>query len=111
MDKNKSIKYFNNIDSENIQNDDISSLNEKIKLNFYLQNTQKGNTYSISITLIDRKKINFNSENKKSQQNGNLIFDNFYVCDYFFEREQKIQIIIKSKKSRYNLMILILKIK
>ena len=99
MDKNKSIKYFNNIDSENIQNDDISSLNEKIKLNFYLQNTQKGNTYSISITLIDRKKINFNSENKKSQQNGNLIFDNFYVCDYFFEREQKIQIIINKNNS------------
>ena len=99
MDKNKSIKYFNNIDSENIQNDDISSLNEKIKLNFYLQNTQKGNTYSISITSIDRKKINFNSENKKSQQNGNLIFDNFYVCDYFFEREQKIQIIINKNNS------------
>jgi len=100
MEKNKAIKYFNNIDSENIQNDnDISSLNEKIKLNFYLQNTQKGNTYSIDISLIDGKKIKFNSENKKSQQNGNIIFDKFYVCDYFFEREQKIQIIINKNNS------------
>ena len=101
MEKNKSIKYFNNIDSEkNFQNDDISSLNEKLKLNFYLQNTQKGNTYSISINLIDGKKIKFNSENKKSQQNGKIIFDKFYVCDYFFEREQKIQIIINKNNSQ-----------
>lgn len=100
MEKNKAIKYFNNIDSENIQNDnDISSLNEKIKLNFYLQNTQKGNTYSIDISLIDGKKIKFNSENKKSQQNGNIIFDKFYVYDFFFEREQKIQIIINKNNS------------
>lgn len=99
MEKNKSIKFFNNIDSENIQNDDIRSLNEKIKLNFYLQNAKKGNIYSINISLIDGKKINFNSENKKSPQNGNIVFDKFYVCDYFFEREQKIQIIIKKNNS------------
>ena len=102
MSKNKSIKYFNSIDSGNIQNDDdISSLNEKIKLNFYLQNTQKGNTYSINISLIDGKKIKFNSESKKSQQNGNIIFEKFYICDYFFEKEQKIQIIINKNNSPF----------
>ena len=99
MEKNKSLKYFKT-DSGNIQNDDdISSLNEKIKLNFYLRNTQRGNTYSINISHINGKKIKFNSENKRSQQNGNIIFEKFYVCDYFFEKEQKIQIIVNKNNS------------
>ena len=99
----KSIKYFDNYESsarKNVSKDNIESLNEKIKLEFYLQNAKGGCTYFININNIDGNKINFNTEKKKCQQNSNIIFEKFYVCDYFFEKEQKISIKIIKNNSQ-----------
>ena len=93
----KAIKYFNNLNQLNKNEagkDELESLNEKTKLEFALQNLIQGQTYNIKATLLDRNETPYNSEQKKPHTNNEIIFENFYICDYYFEKEQKIQIII-----------------
>ena len=97
MSEIKAIKYFNNEESsekKNINENDLESLNEKIKLEFFLQNVKDGCIYSINAYFLDRNVNGFHSEQKQSHTNNNIVFENFYVCDYYFEIEQKIRIII-----------------
>ena len=98
----KAIKFFNNLfpnEQNNLNNNNFVGLEEKIKLEFSLQNV-KG-TYSIRANLLDNKLNGYDSEQKKSQSNNTITFENFFVCDYFFEREQKIKIIIYRKKQTF----------
>ena len=103
MDNVKAIKYFNNADTlekKNIGENDIESLNEKIKLEFSLQNVKDGYTYNINAYLLDRNGNCFISEQKQSHTNNNINFEQFYICDYFFEKEQKIKIIINKNSQQ-----------
>ena len=63
---------------------------EKIKLEFSIINPEYEN-YSIQVKLYDEQVIDFNSETKKTKENE-LIFEKFLLCDYYFEREQKLSI-------------------
>ena len=102
MAKIKAIKYFNNLNSlkkNEAKEDELESLNEKIRLEFALQNVNQGKTYSINATLLDRNETPYNSEQKKPHTNNEIIFENFYICDYYFEKEQNIQIIIYKNKN------------
>ena len=106
MEDIKATKYFNNLDlsdKKNIPSDDIESLNEKIKLEFSLQNAKDGNNYSIKAHLLDRNIEDFISEQKQNHTDNNVIFEKFYVCDYYFEKEQKIQIIINKNESSFTI--------
>ena len=106
MEDIKATKYFNNLDlsdKKNIPSDDIESLNDKIKLEFSLQNAKDGNNYSIKAHLLDRNIEDFISEQKQNHTDNNVIFEKFYVCDYYFEKEQKIQIIINKNKSSFTI--------
>ena len=103
MKKIKAIKYFNKLDPKNndtIKNDECyENLNEKVKLIFSLQNVSKGFEYSISANLLDRNVSGYYSEKKHPDTNDCIVFDNFYVCDYYFEKEQKIKIKITKNNS------------
>jgi len=102
MNDIRAIKYFNDLNSpelKNIPEDDIQSLNEKMKLEFSIKNAKEGKKYSISAHLLDRKIEDFNSEEKKAHTDNSISFEQFYVCDYYFEKEQKIQIKINRNKS------------
>ena len=63
---------------------------EKIKLEFSIINPEYEN-YSIQVKLYDDQVIDFNSKTKKIEENE-LIFEKFLLCDYYFEREQKLSI-------------------
>ena len=96
MSNRISTKYFNDLGSseqQNLQNDDLNTLKEKVKLEFSIQNSSKG-VYSISAKLYDEKNVDFTSESKESLHEVLLRFEKFFVCDYYFERQQKLQIII-----------------
>ena len=102
----KSTKYYNSLDfSENKIKDkeDINSLNEKIQLEFSLQNVKGECTYHIRAHLLNIKESGYISEKRKPTPNNNIIFDKFYICDYFFEKEQKIQITIYRNNSKISL--------
>ena len=99
----QAIKYFNNLnitENKQISENDFESLNEKVKLEFSLQNAMHDFSYSIKANLINEKLSSYNSEKKKSNTDNSIIFEKFYVCDYYFEKEQKIQIIINKNNNR-----------
>ena len=102
----KAVKYFNKLDLSEVKqekSDDIESLNEKVNLEFILQNTIDGITYSINAKLLDRNVPTYNSEQKQPHTTNEIIFENFYVCDYYFEKEQKIQITINKNNTPINI--------
>ena len=91
----KAVKYFNEIETTtNIKKvDSIKDINQKLRLTFYLQDCKNGCSYSINALLLETEKKDFSTEEKKAQD-GEVSFENFYVCDYFFETLQNIQITI-----------------
>jgi hypothetical protein len=107
VDVVKAVKYFNEIDelnknlSNNNQNNSFESLKEKIKLEFSLQNCTSGSKYSINATFLEKEEKDFLTE-EKIALNDEIEFDNFYICNYYFEKEQKMQFIIYKEDSLFN---------
>ena len=66
---------------------------EKIKLEFSIIHAYIG-TYSFQIKLYDSQVIDFVSEVKKIQSKQKVVFEKFFVCDYFKNNQQNIQITI-----------------
>ena len=96
----KAVKYFNKMDlsdMKKVDNDGLESLNEKVKLEFILNNIKDDSIYSINAKLLDRNVSEYFSEQKQAPTTQEIIFENFFICDYFFEKEQKIQITINKQ--------------
>ena len=96
MSNKQSKKYFNDLgvsEKNDIQSNDLDNLREKVKLEFSIQNSIKAN-YSINVRLFDEQDINFTSENKVSFAEPLLNFEKFFVCEYYFEKQQNLQITI-----------------
>ena len=90
----QAVKYFNEIETTKIKRvDSIKDINEKLRLTFSLNNCKDGCSYSINSLLLETEKNNFSTEEKKAQDDE-VSFENFYVCDYYFESQQNIQITI-----------------
>ena len=70
---------------------------EKIKLIFYVQNSGEG-CYSVQAKLYEEQALDFFSEIKESYVKETLIFDKFFVCDFIFEKQQNIEIILKKNE-------------
>ena len=106
MSTSQSKKYFNDLGfsekSNNQEDAELDSLREKIKLEFSIINSIKAN-YSINVILFDAQEIKFSSEIKNSHAEQEINFEKFFVCDYYFERQQNIQIIIN--KNNYPISI------
>ena len=98
----KPTKYFNDIllkKSFNINYvNAVGNFKEKIKLEFSLKNCSSKTKYNINAVLLEKEDKDFNTE-EKIPNNNELTFDNVFICDYYFEREQKIQIIIYNEDS------------
>jgi len=106
MFKKQSKKYFNEINVSEKKNvvgsDDMDELREKVKLEFTIENSATAN-YSIYANLLDEQNINFSSENKESHSEPVIKFEKFLVCDYYFEKQQNLQITIN--KNNYPITI------
>ena len=66
---------------------------EKIKLEFSIINPDVG-TYSFQLKLNDSQDIDFVSEVKQIQSKQKIVFEKFFVCDYFKDSQQNVQITI-----------------
>ena len=106
MFKKQSKEYFNEINVSEKKNvvgsDDMDELREKVKLEFTIENSATAN-YSIYANLLDEQNINFSSENKESHSEPVIKFEKFLVCDYYFEKQQNLQITIN--KNNYPITI------
>ena len=94
----KAVKYFDEIEInekslKNRQNSTVEHLTEKIKLEFSLRNCSSGKIYSINTFFLEDDKNSFTSDEKKPN-NSEINFDKMFICDYYFEKEQNMQIIM-----------------
>ena len=98
----KAVKYFNEIEilnkntHSNANHYSIYNQAEKIRLEFSLQNCKNGDKYSINALFLEKEgkeEKDFKSEEKTSKDDE-IVFENFYICDYYFEKEQNMQIIV-----------------
>ena len=71
---------------------------EKIKLEFSILHANKG-FYSFQIKLYDSQVIDFNSEVKEITSMQKIVFDKFFVCDYYSKKQQNIQITINKNNN------------
>ena len=105
MSNKKAIKYFNELSfsqNKNVQDGELNNLKEKVQLEFSIQNSSKG-FYSINVKLNDEQNIDFCSESKESFHEQILKFDKFFVCDYYFEKQQNLQIILNIDNNPINI--------
>ena len=93
--KLQSIKYFN--DCEPLVKSRFTNstriLYEKIKLEFSILHANKG-IYSLEAKLYDKQVLDYFSEKKKNYSKQKIVFEKFFTCDFYFEKQQKLQIIL-----------------
>ena len=92
--------YFQKIDSEQ-QNRENNYQNFKtpVKLEFILQNIKIGDIYKIHITVPNAVETFFTEEMKATSKI--ITFNTCYICDYFFERQQYLNIsLIRNGKNK-----------
>ena len=94
----KSVKYFNEKEIGDIRlsknrHSSIDNLTENIKLEFSMRNCSSGQKYSINILFLEKEENNFTTE-EKSSKNSEITFDKFFTCDYYFGKEQNMQITV-----------------
>ena len=89
-------------------NSSTRTLGEKIKLEFSVEISNKYNMnnsndifYSIQAKLYDKQVFDYISEEKKITNYPKIIFDKILLCDFFFEKEQKLVITLNINDKRY----------
>ena len=89
------IKYFDFRENQNVNvNNSINNIKSTVKLEFSLLKTVKNKKYSIKV-VFDDNSTPFQTETLESQSSSNpLIFNTCYLGDYFYEKTQKIKIIL-----------------
>ena len=97
--RKKSVRYFNDaLIGSNMIDKNITT--EKVRLIFSLDNCSKGGSYYIQARILDSPLDSFQSELIKNQS-SEITFENFYICDYIFECEQKLKITIFKNNSQF----------
>ena len=101
MSKKNSVKYFSDsvpLINSRLRNS-IRIKYEKIKLNFSILNANKG-SYSIQAKLYNQQVLDFFSETKKIPAKQEIVFEKFFNCDFYFERQQNLQITLNKNNTR-----------
>ena len=80
---------------------------EKLKLEFFIINSVKGSLYSIEAKLYENQLIDFTTEKLPSQSEQYLNFSKFMVCNYFFEKQQSLNISVVKDGTKTNLNIIL----
>ena len=78
--------------------DGKKALSEKIKLEFSILHADPG-IYSIEVKLYDNQPFDFISEAIQIFSESQIIFEKFFVCDFYFGKQQIIEIIYHKNNS------------
>ena len=106
MCKKQPVKHFNDIEIL----DDSGKLNstpnqyEKIRLEFSILHANKG-SYSIQANLYDQQVFDFFSETKKVDTKQTLVFGNFFNCNFYFQKEQKLFVTLNKNNNPFKIEI------
>ena len=75
-----------------LNHDDFQNMKSKVKLEFIIENIEINHKYKIEAKFLNSQFTDvFTTETVKSRNNI-IIFNSCYICDYFFEKRQNLQI-------------------
>ena len=75
-----------------------SKLKTAVKLEFILRNVDMGKQYSIGVTQAENSNSFYTDEAICSSPNYEIRFHKCYICDYFFERQQYLNLTLITKR-------------
>ena len=102
MSEIESIKFFNDFQPliNSGSSNDTKMDYEKIKLEFSILHAA-GRRYSIQVKFYDKQVFDFISETKRIDSKQKIVFEKFYTCNFYFGKEQNIQIIVYRNSTSY----------
>ena len=87
--------YFQKSDSKTVNaGNTYQNYKTPVKLEFILQNVNKGDKYRINLKTAENSKSFNTEESVCTSINRTILFNTCYICDYFFERQQYLNISI-----------------
>ena len=90
--KQKIFFFFFFMNENQLNHDDFQNMKSKVKLEFIIENIEINHKYKIEAKLLNSQFTDvFTTETVKSRNNI-IIFNSCYICDYFFEKRQNLQI-------------------
>ena len=97
--KKRTFFHVNTMDEEQINSSNFKNMKSKVLLEFTIQNIEINHKYSIEAKFLNSEFTDvFKTETVNSHDNI-IIFNSSYICDYFFEKRQNLQIsLIKDSK-------------
>ena len=108
MSKLEPNKFFNDCEPllNKIQNEESKTQYEKVKLEFSILHADIGR-YLIQAKLFDKYEkqqvLDYNSEIKRNDKKQRIIFERFFICNFYFQKEQKLQITLNKDQKEINI--------
>jgi len=90
--KKRTFFHEGTMNEEKLNNNDFLNIKSKVKLEFTIENIEINHKYKIEAKFLSSHYTdNFTTEAVNSH-NKIIIFNSCYICDYFFEKRQNLQI-------------------
>ena len=90
--KKKTFFREGTMNEEKINNNSYRNMKSKVKLDFTIENIETNHKYQIEAKLLDSQFTDVFSTETVNSHNNIIIFNSCYICDYYFEKRQNLQI-------------------
>ena len=80
------------MNQENINNFNFQNMKSKVKLEFTIENVEINHKYAIEAKFLNSQLTDIFTTETVNSHNNIIIFNSCYICDYFFEKRQNLQI-------------------
>ena len=87
----KRIFFIEESNGNNFKSFSFKDMKAKVKLEFEIENIEIHHKYQLEARFLEGQTKVFSTETVNSH-NNRLIFNSCYICDYFFEKRQNLQI-------------------
>ena len=75
-----------------LNHDDFQNMKSKVKLEFTIENVEINHKYAIEAKFLNSQFTDIFTTETVNSHNNIIIFNSCYICDYFFEKRQNLQI-------------------
>ena len=101
----KRIFFLEESNGNNYQSFSFKDMKTKVKLEFEIENIEINHKYQLEARFLQGQTKVFKTETVQSH-NNRIIFNSCYICDYFFEKRQNLEItLIKDYKKIGNIQL------
>ena len=90
--KKKTFFREGTMNEKQLNNDNFQNMKSKIKLEFTIENIEINHKYAIEAKFLNSQFTDIFTTETVNSHNNIIIFNSCYICDYFFEKRQDLQL-------------------